>query len=140
MRNNQITTFTITDTSNMTLIRANNNKKLTYLKCSSNALTSLEVTGCTALKELYCYFNYNLPAITGLESCTPLTYLDCDGCAITDLSALNNFSNIETVFCRNNKITSLTISEKTKFKKLYAKGNTLLKTLTCNNNVLTVLE
>ena len=108
-RNNKITSLKVTGGS-LADIRLNGNKQLTDLNCSNNSLTSLKIEGCTALKKLQCYYNYNLTEITGLATCTALTYLDCDNCKITDLSMLDNFPNIETVYCRNNKLTSLTIT------------------------------
>ena len=138
--NNKITSLEVTGIASLVDFRVNGNKQLTDLKCSSNGLTTLQVTGCTALKKLQCYYNYHLTEITGLATCTALTYLDCDKCPITDLSMLNSFANIETVFCRYTKIPSLTITQKPKFKALYAEGNTQLKTLICNNNNLSVLE
>ena len=138
--NNKITSLEVTGIGSLVDFRVNGNKQLTDLKCNSNGLTTLQVQGCTALKKLQCYYNYHLTEITGLATCTALTYLDCDKCPITDLSMLNSFPNIETVYCRYTKITSLTISEKTMFKNLYAEGNTLLKTLICNNDNLTTLE
>ncbi len=60
---------------------------LTWLSCSFNNLTSLNVNGCTALTSLNCYNNQ-------------LTALDVSGCtALTDL------------WCRDNQLTSLDLSK-----------------------------
>ena len=183
-RNNQLTSLTVNGKSKLTLVRAKGNTQmttadiysnsvladldisycsaLTNLKCYSNALTALNVTGNTALKALRCYYNYNLAAITGLANCTAITYLDCEDCAITDLSAVNSMSYIEDFLCRNNKLTSLTLTNKSKLTYVRAQGNkqmttatitanskletldigscTALKTLNCYNNALTTLD
>ena len=48
---------------------------LTYLQCSNNQLTSLDVSECTKLQYLYCYNNQ----LTSLDvsGCTALTNLEC---------------------------------------------------------------
>lgn len=56
---------------------------LTRLECNSNKLTSLNVSGCTALTELWCYNNQ-------------LTSLDVSGC-----------TSLTHLYCHNNKIRSI---------------------------------
>ncbi len=60
--------------------------KIKYLDCRSNNLTSLDVSGCTALTELYCSDN-NLTSLD-ISGCTALTELYCLGNNLTS-SALN---------------------------------------------------
>ena len=72
---------------------------LTYLSCGNNQLTSLDVSGCSALSNLYCSNNQ-------------LTSLDVSGC-----SALSN------LYCSNNQLTSLDVS-----------GCSALTSLRCENN------
>lgn len=60
--------------------------KIKYLDCGGNNLTSLDVSGCTALTELDCYDN-NLTSLDVSKN-TALTYLSCGGNNLTS-SALN---------------------------------------------------
>ncbi len=57
-----------------------------YLGCAGNNLTSLDVSGCTALTELGCWSN-NLTSLDVSKN-TALTYLDCEDNKLTS-SALN---------------------------------------------------
>ena len=100
--NNSYNSLYINDHYRLCQIDVSNCKSLntlcTYRTGSNGPLnSSLNVTGCTALKTIKCYSTPNLFSITGLADCTALTYLDCNDCKISDLSALNSLSNIETV-------------------------------------------
>ncbi|MBQ6080437.1 MAG: hypothetical protein IJK93_09205 [Muribaculaceae bacterium] len=125
-RNNQLTTLAVTGKTNLTNLRVNGNTTLTNLTCYRNALTTLNVTGCTALKEFRCYENANLATITGLADCTAITYLDCEDCAITNLSAVNSMTNIEKLYARNNKLTDVNITNKNNLTYVRVSGNTLM--------------
>ena len=125
-RNNKLTTLTVYNKSNLTNLRVNGNTTLTNLTCYRNALTTLNVTGCTALKEFRCYENANLATITGLADCTAITYLDCEDCAITNLSAVNSMTNIEKLYARNNKMTDVNITNKNNLTYVRISGNTLM--------------
>jgi Leucine-rich repeat (LRR) protein len=137
--NNKLTTLNASNKSTLTQLYCQNNTLLTMLNCYSDNLTSLNVTGCTALKELRCYYNANLATITGLGDCTAITYLDCEDCAITNLSAVNSMTNIEKLYARNNKLTSLYVGELSYLNTLRVSGNTLLTTLYCYSCELTNL-
>ena len=159
--NNKLTTLSVTGKSNLTYLNCSNNTTMTNLNCCQNALTTLNVTGNTALKELICYNNSNLTSITGLTDCTAITYLDCDDCSITELSAVQSMNNIKTLTARNNKLTSLSILNKSNLTYVRVSGNTLmtfiqvyncalnsfyvtgctkLETLACAHNQLTSLD
>ncbi len=60
--------------------------KIKYLDCKGNNLTSLDVSGCTALTELDCCDN-NLTSLDVSKN-TALTWLDCEDNKLTS-SALN---------------------------------------------------
>jgi len=138
-RNNMLTTLTVYNKSNLSNLRVNGNTTLTNLTCYRNALTTLNVTGCTALKELRCYENASLASITGLASCKAITYLDCEDCAITSLSAVQSMANIEKLYARNNKLTTLDVSQSLYLNTLRVSGNTLLTNLKCYGCDLTNL-
>jgi len=135
-----LTTLSITGKTKLTNLLVSGNTTLTNLTCYRNALTALQVDGCTALKELRCYENANLATITGLADCTAITYLDCEDCKITDLSAANSMTNIATLLARNNKLTTLMVIGKSNLKTLRVSGNTSLTNLKCYHNALTSLD
>ena len=138
-RNNMLTSLTVTGKTKLTNLRVNGNTTLTDLTCYRNALTTLNVTGCSGLKTLKCYENANLAAITGLANCTAITYLDCEDCAITSLSAVQSMANIEKLYARNNKLTTLDVSQSLYLNTLRVSGNTLLTNLKCYGCDLTNL-
>ena len=138
--NNKLTTLSVTDKSYLKTLNCSNNTLLTTLYCYRCDLTTLNVTGCTALKDLRCFENASLTAITGLANCSAITYLDCEDCAITSLPGVNSMSNIATLLARNNKLTALTVANKSKLATLRVSGNTTLDALACNNNALTSLD
>ena len=138
--NNKLTTLNASNKSSLKTLNCSNNTLLTTLNCYSDNLTTLNVTGCTALNTLKCYYNANLATITGLANCTAITYLDCEDCAITDLPGVNNMTNIQKLYARNNKLTTLAVTGKNQLEFLRVSGNTLLTHLNCYRNVLTTLN
>ena len=138
--NPQLTTLTVAYNPALVNFNSSNCTALTTLTAYYNDLTTFIITGCSALQELRCYNNANLQSITGLSSCTALTYVDCEDCAINTLSGIQNASNIATIYARNNQLTTLTVSGKSKLKTLRVSGNTGLASLYCYNNALTSLN
>ena len=160
--NPSLTTANIYSNSALTTLDVRNCTALTALTCSLDKLTTLNVTGNTALQTLNCCYNYNLATITGLANCTAITELQCFSCALTDLSACNRMNNLQKLYCYSNKLTSLTLTNKTKLSHVEAQTNSLLttaevasnsalktlnisnctalNTLSCNNNALTTLN
>lgn len=136
----KITSLLAVNKPYLTKINCSNCTSLKSLYCYNNNLTTLNVSGCTALENLQCYYNDNLAEITGLGDCTAITYLDCEDCAITDLSAVNNLNNLQSLYCRVNKITSLTVTNKSNLTYVRASGNTALTdvNITGNSNLATL--
>ena len=76
--------------------------------------------------------------------------LDVSGQYIANLKGIEFFPNLETLYCFNNKLTSLDVSKNTKLetlwcsqnqlKKLDVSKNTALKILSCEKNLLTSLD
>ena len=130
----KLTSLYVYNKSQLTEININNTPTLNTLVCYRDALTYLDVSGCTGLNELKCYENDNLAAVTGLADCTAITYLDCEDCAITDLSAVNSMTNITNLLARNNKITSLSLNSKSSLKYVRINGNVNLKAFYCSSN------
>ena len=90
------------------------------LNCVYNNLTSLNVSGCTALTELNCYEN-NLTSLN-VSGCTALTYLDCSPNNLTSLDVSKNTA-LTYLSCGYNNLTSLDVSK-----------NTALTDLSCGYN------
>ncbi len=129
-----LTSLSVWGKPNLTKLNCYDCPSLKNLYCYSNNLTTLNVTGCTALMNLQCYYNYNLTEITGLNDCTAITYLDCEDCAITNLSPVNSMNNLEKLYCRNNQITSLTVTNKSYLNYVRASGNSLLNAAYITSN------
>ncbi len=137
---NQLTLVSVSNHSALRTLWVNQNPDLKTLNCWRNALTNVDVTGCTSLDALRCYENPSLSTINGLADCTALTYLDCEDCYFRDLSALSGMSGLKTLLARNNKLTSLDVSNKLSLTTLRLYGNTLLTTLNCDLCALSSLD
>ena len=107
---------------------------LTYLKCSGNSLTSLPSLP-SSLVTLMCLGN-NLTSLPTLPS--TLTYLDCASNQLTSISSLlAGTSNIEKVYCGNNKFTQVEVGNRNKLKIFDINGTkTLTKLLIYQCNAL----
>ena len=99
---------------------------VTELICYSNQLTSLDVSGCTALTELGCSNNQ----LTSLDvsSCITLTKLACYNNQLTSLDLSKNIALTELT-CSDNQLSSLNLSKKS-----------VLTSLNCNDNKLISLD
>ena len=139
LHNNQLTSVTVTYHSALKTFWIRDNPNLTDLNCCCNALTNFDIANCTSLQTLMCFENSSLSTIQGLESCTALTYIDCEDCAISNLSGVNSLNNLEKLYCRSNNLTTLTVTNKHNLKIIRLTGNTLLTTVNCFNCALTEL-
>ncbi|WP_172917589.1 Ig-like domain-containing protein [Capnocytophaga canis] len=101
--------------------------KVTFLKCTNNNLTSLDVSKNTNLTFLDCSGNNQLYGLDITKN-TNLTFLDCSGNQLYDLDITKN-TNLSELICRQNQLTNLDVSK-----------NTNLKSLDCWNNTLTDLD
>ena len=137
---NKFTALTINNLSNLKTLYCGSNTSLTTLTCPSNNLTTLDVTGNTALTKLQCPNNKNLATIIGLANCNAMTYLDCDNCALTDLSAVSGMNNLTNLYVSKNKLTNLNVAGKTKLAYLGATNNPQLTKLYCYNCALTYFD
>ena len=135
---------------------------LTSLDCSPCPLTSLDVSGMTALTTLKCrgsyssLYNCELTELN-VTGCTSLTILDCSSSnyygygngKLTTLY-LSGCTALTGLSCSSNQLTSLAVSKNTaltfldcsynQLTSLNASGCTALKTLYCDNNQLTSLD
>ncbi|MBO4570636.1 MAG: hypothetical protein J5699_01760 [Bacteroidales bacterium] len=120
---------------------------LTYLDCSQNRLTALNVSKCTKLVTLIC--NGNLISELSLSSNIDLKVLRCGSNQLSSLSLIKN-TELTEVSCDINQLASLDValckSLKTlecrynKLTSLNLLGNTELSTLRCNNNEIASLS
>lgn len=99
---------------------------LTYLECSGNQLTSLDVTGNILLTQLYC--GNNLLTDLDVSQNTTLLVLSCNTNQLTDLETGNNPA-LQLLQANHNQLTALDVSQ-----------NTALTFLNCQNNQLTNLD
>ena len=120
---------------------------VTKLKGWRNQLTSLDVSGCTALTELKC--NDNQLTSLNVSGCTALTTLDCYRNKLTSLN-VSGYTALTELKCYNNQLTALDVSQNTALKRLdcydnqltslNVSGCTALKRLDCYRNKLTALD
>ena len=131
----------------LTNLDVSNNTALTYLNCEDNQLINLDVSKNTALTGLSCNNN----PLIGLDVSknTALGTLYCGNNQLTSLDVSNNIA-VEILECSNNQLTSLDVSKNTKMRTLFCRNiqltsldvskNTALGTLYCGNNQLTSLD
>ncbi|EAE6828996.1 class 1 internalin InlJ [Listeria monocytogenes] len=138
----------ICTSNNITTLDLSKNTNLTYLECNSNKLTSLDVTPLTKLTYLNCDTN----KLTNLDvSQNPLlTYLNCARNTLTEIDVSHNTQLTELDCHLNKKITKLDVTPQTQlttldcsFNKITAldvSQNKLLNRLNCDTNNLTKLD
>jgi Leucine-rich repeat (LRR) protein len=99
---------------------------LTNLYCGRNQLIGLDVSGCTALMTLGCSSN----RLTGLDmtGCTALKTLDCSNNQLTGLD-VSGYTALMTLDCSYNRLAALNMS-----------GCTALETLDCSYSLLAALD
>ena len=119
-------TYLVCSNNQLTGLDVSKNKNLMFLNCSNNELTKLDVSKNIALKGLFCMNNQltSLDVSNNIE----LKELFCRDNEINSLDISNNVE-LASLFCMNNQITSLNFSR-----------NSELKYLTCRNNQLTSLD
>ena len=131
----------------LTSLDVSANTALTYLDCFLNQLTSLDVSANTALTELYC--SYNPLTSLDVSANTALTLLFCYDNQLTSLDVSANTA-LTQLYCSINQLTSLDVSANTALTVLYCfsnqltsldmSANTALTELDCANNSLTSLD
>ncbi|EAC5044120.1 class 1 internalin InlJ [Listeria monocytogenes] len=141
-------TSLICTSNNMTTLDLSQNTNLTYLACDSNKLTNLDVTPLTKLTYLNCDTN----KLTQIDvSQNPLlTYLNCARNTLTEIDVSHNTQLTELDCHLNKKITKLDVTPQTQlttldcsFNKITAldvSQNKLLNRLNCDTNNITKLD
>ena len=99
---------------------------LESLACDHNQLTVLNVSNNTALQYLWCYNNQLMSL--NVSGCTALSILNCEQNQLTALD-VSDCVALETLDCDDNRLTSLNVS-----------GCLALETLDCESNQFTALD
>ncbi len=120
---------------------------LTYLDCSWEKLTNLNVGNNIALETLYC--NDNQLTELNVSSNTALDYIDCSNNQLTNLDVSND-TDLQVLSCCDNHLRDLKLDGDTNLQRLYCSNNqltsldvtsnTALNELNCSNNQLTDLD
>ncbi|GAA4234110.1 hypothetical protein GCM10022291_12800 [Postechiella marina] len=121
-----ITNLNITDKNISDLTGIEDFINLNILTCDNNNLTSLNVTTCTKLTQLFCRFN-QLSTIDVTKNIA-LDIFWCEGNQLTSLDVTKNI-NLISLVCRDNPINQLDVTK-----------NTSLNVLSCQNNGLSTLD
>ncbi|MDH6306392.1 Leucine-rich repeat (LRR) protein [Parabacteroides sp. PF5-5] len=134
------------DTYHVT-ITAVNPANIIRFNCNDNSITSLDVSQCTALKDLECA-NNQLTSLD-LSQCTALIYLSCFKNELSSLDVSKN-TKLESISCGNNQLTSLEVNKNPKLFQIFCPYNQIttlnvtanaeLINLDCNNNQLASLD
>ena len=111
---------------NLSSLSISYNPQLTRLYCNDNALTTLEVYGCTSLSVLQC--TKNQLAELDLKDCAALQFLTMWGNKIQSID-LSYCPILKQLSCSSNQLTALNVS-----------GNPLLDDFLCDENRLTQLD
>ncbi len=125
-------------------------EKLTHLQvldCSSNLLTSLDLSHNYELTKLIC--SYNQISQMDVSQNTELLYLDCSGNQLHELDIFNA-TNITELYCSFNSLKTLSLRNNLFLEILYCTGcylqeldlrqNSKIKELDCSQNQLTILN
>ena len=89
--------------------------RLTYLNCSQNSLTSLDVSNNRELTELYCAKN-ELETLN-ISGCDKLKTILCNNNHVERLD-ISNARNLATLNCSSNRINSIDLSKNTELHTL----------------------
>lgn len=164
-----LTTIIVADTG-LETCDFSQNTKLTHVNVQSNNLTSLDLSHCPELNQLYCQYMPNLTKID-LTGCTKLWNFQAQGTGITELTIpnpaamdnflipsgltvdLNLYTNLTGLGVMNSNLDNLDFipeDMRSRLDNLFCEGNNLteldlsqypnLRYLSCDDNNLTTLD
>ncbi len=112
-------------------------QNLEFLNCYDNALTILNLSGNTALQQLWCLYNQ----LTGLDVTQnpALQILSCNHNQLSNLNIAQN-PDLQYLNCNNNQLTVLDITQNPAIQELYCASNQLANLNTSQNPALQVLS
>jgi Leucine-rich repeat (LRR) protein len=126
-----IAAFTAIDSLNcssnqLTSLDLSSNISLIFIQCFGNQLSNLNINGLSSLKVLYCYLN----EITSLDvsTNTDLITLNCNANLLTSLDVTTNTA-LTSLGCGSNLLSNIDVT-----------NNPLLTSFGCNNNMITSLN
>ena len=105
-------------------------------KCSS-AIEAMEFIKTEPVDLLF--LDIQMPDLTGIESFTNLTTLRCHGNSLTTLDISNNTNLIE-LNCSNNALSTLDLTNNTDLTQLSCSSNSLTSLDVSNNSALTFID
>ena len=118
------------------------------LICTANELTTLDLSNLSRLVSVDCYFNRELVSLN-VSGCSSLRELSCYFCELTELN-LTGCSALEKLLCNANKLESLNLDscralyflncEWNRLTQLNVNKNNRLVFLNCDGNRLTSLD
>ena len=133
--------------NNLSVLDVGDNKALISLYCGANQLTALDLRNNTNLENLNCA--YNQLTVLDLSNNTKLDYLDCNDNQITALD-VSGCSVLKSLHCAENNLTELVIGNNAALEILVCAynqltnldiiGNTALESLDCVVNQLSALD
>ena len=115
---------------------ANFEQELINLGYDNNLNGSVYTASIDTVTTLNLY-SQNISNLTGIEDFTNLTYLVCGNNPFTNLDVSQNTA-LNTLFCQSNQLTSLNVSGATALEELYCNNNNQLTSL--NVSGATALE
>ena len=121
----------------LTALDVSKNTALTELNCNSNQLTALDVSQNTALEKLNC--NTNPLNALDVSKNTALTELNCNTNQLTALDVSRNTA-LEKLNCYKNQLTALDITQNSALTTLWCFANRLTALDVSKNIVLTELD
>lgn len=134
-------------TNQLTSLNVSQNVLLNELRCGSNQLTSLDLSQNINLVNLNC--SINQITTLDLNQNSLLQTLNCSSNQLASLNVTQN-ANLETLLCGVNQLTVLDLTQNSQLKNLQCNNNllsslnvsqnSLLFLLICRNNQLTQLD
>ena len=113
-------------------------KNVSYMYYNGGEITDIDVSGNTALKELYCSYNSFLSNLDVSKN-TALTKLCCYNNGITSLDVTKN-TKLRELFCYGNGIANLDVSKCSELEILECSKNAITELDVSNNKKLKILS
>ena len=110
--------------------------ELTSLDCSSNNITSFNISTLNKLQKFNCSYNQVATIYGSLPA--SLTEFYCNSNNLTSLPALP--SGLKKLSCFSNKLTSLNVTGRSSLTEIDCHDNQLLTSLICHHNALVWLD
>ena len=122
----------------LTKIELLGHESLEWGDFNNNPINLLDITGCTALKELECQYNSMLTYLYA-AACTSLEKIACNNNKLTTLF-IEGCNALKELNCDSNELKELNISDFTELEKLSCHWNPIIKLSISNCNALSELN